>query len=494
MPFNHLLRRLSLISSCFVALPAFVGAGGPFEIEFEPMGMDIGDSSADSLFDMMAKPIGPPSQEGEFVISSARPSMRGPSKHGREAEMDQMLTNMLGSMLGVPPKGRPHGLPMSTHGRGTPYGEVVIEGPTGTEVMSLGGGPEDLLNEDVRNKIPGDLFRELFPGPLGMMSVQAPHPQPFSAPDAFVMDMMQDLDRSFARDMMPSIHKAASQERTPNSCEQDIKTKCQGARSHLHCLGYNHDSISETCRKDVEKSVPFLCSQAIDKWCDVLEQGILSCLYGHMDSLDGKCRDAVLTTKKVINKVNTQKAAMVDPETGEKQMSIPEAKAEIDKMLDSRMPKFLALHGPEAKSSQAANPTQREAHLDAKLGIAPAAQPKLPAAAAAPAAQAKAAETATAQKATAAPGAAVVRNATAASFLSQPAPSSWSRSSALHLIRWPLLVVGFMCMIGVAAYTFNLQDSTLMSKAVRTALVQQQAPEGIKLFNNNVELPRSVDH
>jgi len=61
--------------------------------------------------------------------------------------------------------------------------------------------------------------------------------------------------------------------------------------------------------------VPFLCSRAIDKFCDVLQVGILDCLSGHLGDLEAPCKDSVVATKHVIAKVNIQKAMVKVGET-----------------------------------------------------------------------------------------------------------------------------------------------------------------------------------
>lgn len=178
--------------------------------------------------------------------------------------------------------------------------------------------------------------------------------------DPMMMDIMQDLDNSFANEMLPAIQKAASAsgEHDPRACQEDIKKNCASTKSHLHCLGMNHNTVSEACRKEVGQSVPFRCSKAIDRFCDVLQTGILACLYNHMQDVDGDCRDAVLTTKHVINKVNTQRASLVDKSTGATKVSTPG-------MLQATNKKNAGLSEKETK--------EKERRLDAKLGLSPAA-------------------------------------------------------------------------------------------------------------------------
>merc|ERR1719409_960881 len=106
---------------------------------------------------------------------------------------------------------------------------------------------------------------------------------------------------------MPMAERSA-EENLPSSCSKEIKAHCKDAKSQLHCLGKHNADISDQCRADVGKAVPFLCSDAIDQYCDVLMGGILSCLGNQLSNLQGPCKDAVSATKKMIQKVNSKKA------------------------------------------------------------------------------------------------------------------------------------------------------------------------------------------
>merc|ERR1719424_54247 len=99
----------------------------------------------------------------------------------------------------------------------------------------------------------------------------------------------------------------------PTSCSKEIKAHCKDAKSQLHCLGKYPSEISDGCRADIGHAVPFLCSDAIDHYCDVLMGGILSCLGNQLNSLEGPCKDAVVATKKIVQKVNSQKTPSAAP-------------------------------------------------------------------------------------------------------------------------------------------------------------------------------------
>ncbi|CAK8992787.1 unnamed protein product [Durusdinium trenchii] len=125
--------------------------------------------------------------------------------------------------------------------------------------------------------------------------------QPFREPDPLILDMLSGT-QSFGIDMVtPALHKIQHASAAPNSCQKDATKHCSTARSQVHCLGQHRDDISDDCRRDLGKSVPFVCSAAIDKHCDVLHVGILDCLQKYESELSGDCKDAFLATSKVVS-------------------------------------------------------------------------------------------------------------------------------------------------------------------------------------------------
>jgi hypothetical protein len=206
-------------------------------------------------------------------------------------------------------------------------------------------GPDDLImmSEPLPNaaSIPASTLRSLFPGPGFIIEEDDAPPMAFGKPDMAVMDMLGQMDPSFAQDLLPIAHRAAGAGHKANSCEPDVREYCRWAPSHLHCLGQNSDKISDKCREDIGKSVPFACSSEIDKWCNILEKGILDCLGVHLKELQDDCHDAVVATHHVISKAKTHKASVTDPVTGTQKVNVP---------------------------SQKQTPKQREANIDAQLG------------------------------------------------------------------------------------------------------------------------------
>eukprot|EP00927_Polykrikos_kofoidii_P078594 TRINITY_DN75399_c0_g1_i1.p1 TRINITY_DN75399_c0_g1~~TRINITY_DN75399_c0_g1_i1.p1 ORF type:complete len:441 (+),score=64.87 TRINITY_DN75399_c0_g1_i1:120-1442(+) len=296
---------------------SFVQAQLPasFEIEFEPMngGGPFGRGGPFESFEINGGSRG-----------VTRPNHGGlVSRDAAEARVDLMLNSMLGDLMGPPRQDQKGGF---MH-RGMdpfvkPFGErsqIILDGGNDgpITVMELSGP----ASESPRQAMSGDIFRDLFPGPL-QGSMSSGHVLPFDQPDPFIQEMTKGLDKAFLG-LMGNLHKAVSMDRSPNSCERDIKAHCKESISKLHCLGQHPEDISDACRKDVGKSVPFRCSRWIGKFCDVMEVGVLKCLGDHLAEVDDTCRDAVLATHHVISKANTHKTAVVDTSTGAKQVSTP---------------------------------------------------------------------------------------------------------------------------------------------------------------------------
>jgi len=221
---------------------------------------------------------------------------------------DQDLMQLL-DMLGPPPRGMQQSQPrmmMSGGGGGPPPMMFLEEDPA----MMMGPfGP--------KSSMPVDQFHGLFPGPLmfdGGRPGEVASMQ-FGGPDPLVMDMMDDFGMDFQEHLLPAMHGGSS---APTSCNNDLQKHCSTARSQVHCLGQHKEDISASCRKDVGMSVPFLCSESIDKFCDVLEKGLLSCLGEHTKDLGPACKDAFAATSKVIAKASTNNATVVNAKTGEK--------------------------------------------------------------------------------------------------------------------------------------------------------------------------------
>jgi len=183
----------------------------------------------------------------------------------------------------------------------------------------MGSGRSSMSIQDIQSLFPGPLIVEEGGG----------------SPDPVVQDIIQSMRGSFRQDMIPAIHQAGGG-RSPPSCSADLQKHCATATSPLHCLGRHTNDISDACRQDVGKSVPFVCSQSIDRFCDILQQGILACLSGHMQDLEPLCQDSVKATQKVVAKVNTQKASLVNKKTGSKKVSTPPLDASLPSSLSDR--------------------------------------------------------------------------------------------------------------------------------------------------------------
>ncbi|CAK0832908.1 unnamed protein product, partial [Prorocentrum cordatum] len=300
----------------------------------------------------------------------------------REARRRLVLRG--GVVLDGPLGGPPGGLPPAL---------MELMGPGAPEVLALGpGGPVLGASGDAGQpaRIPADAFRELFPGPLVEVSeVESPDgtvvefDSPFGgAPDPHVLDMLQGLGREFQSEMLPAIRKQASAGawQAPLSCRDDLQKLCPGDKHRLACLGRHQDAVSEACRRDVGKSVPFLCSGEIEKFCTPASEGILPCLARSAGEASPACREAVAATRGLVGRARTQKAVVTNPATGEKKVHVPTAEpaAQRERRLDSQIAGRQAPSSTKApQSAGVAAPSPelaalREANLDALLAGEPA--------------------------------------------------------------------------------------------------------------------------
>lgn len=288
----------------------------------------------------------------------------GPSPQS-EKDMDELLAALEGRPpnAGKPKKGGPGNFPpgdeviMGNGRNGLPEGVVEVVGdepPPGMIMMQDGPGPGDMGGP---GGIPVEMLNQLFPpGQVIIEEDDGPGPagrRPPPGADAVIQDLMREMDEAMQAQIAPLAEQAA-ENNLPGSCSKEIKAHCRDAKSQLHCLGKYPNDISDKCRADVGKSVPFLCSEAIDNYCDVLMGGILSCLGNQLKNLQGPCKDAVVATKKVIQKVNSKKAIPPAPKA-KASLSVREAN------LDAK------LIGLSSTSPAKAKPPAVVPHLQEKL-------------------------------------------------------------------------------------------------------------------------------
>jgi len=285
------------------------------EIEFEPaQGPAILDGGTIPLGAMG----GPVARSGP--LWGKRDGPPGRRTASREEDLDQAMQGLFGAMFGDQQGPFRPGRTRSAARK--PRETAFTRRPTGDQEMIFQMLPADLQ----RSSMPIGLFQDLFPGPLVMeQGHSGRRAASFSDPDPLVMDMLQAMNSDIQEALLPLIHGANRARTAPRSCDTDVQKHCSKERSQIHCLGQHQDDISESCRKDISQSVPFLCSRAIDKFCDVLQIGILECLSGHLGDLEAQCKDSVVATRHVIAKVNTQKATVKvgDTKNGVKTVHAP---------------------------------------------------------------------------------------------------------------------------------------------------------------------------
>lgn len=254
-----------------------------------------------------------------------------------------------------------------------PRGDVmeVMAAPMGGQMQisqGPGGGVMEVVSFDSPMMPEPEMLRGLFPGPLHMQidgpgGARAPA-MPFHDPDPLVLDMLSNVD-AMMQNAIPEIHRVESASSAPASCNGDLAKHCSTARSQIHCLGQHREDISESCQKDVGRSVPFTCSKAIDKFCDIMQVGILDCLQSHTADLQGDCLDGVLATSKAITKLNAAAKPTPTSAAGPKvsvDLGAATAKPDASLLAIKAAPTAPSLSGNTLTKSQ------QERSIDAQLG------------------------------------------------------------------------------------------------------------------------------
>lgn len=155
------------------------------------------------------------------------------------------------------------------------------------------------------------LIRKLFPGPLNSGDGGTHHPH--HAPDAILLNMLQEMDPRFQGKVLPAFKEAigpANMEQVPMSCQGMVEHYCPTAPSWLVCLGQHAQENFPSCIEDVSQAVPFVCSADIDRFCDSTDSGMLKCLEDHRADIRKECLNAVGITRGVIESVNSAVAVV----------------------------------------------------------------------------------------------------------------------------------------------------------------------------------------
>lgn len=218
-------------------------------------------------------------------------------------------------------------------------------------------GPGPVIHHAGPAAMPFDQFAKMFPmnlPPGAKAHVKVIHINP-GASDAEVANLIGDqligsilseLSGGFHSDMLPLMHQAQlAKIAGPHPCEADLAKFCPDDHDHaheheseIHCLGLHAAEISPDCSKEIQHSLPYICSLEISKYCPIeetMDKSILQCLEdelhknsnhasgskaGHsarMSLFSDDCREALGTTRAILNRIKTQNVALVDRRTGE---------------------------------------------------------------------------------------------------------------------------------------------------------------------------------
>ena len=185
--------------------------------------------------------------------------------------------------------------------------------------------------------MPLSQFTKLFPFdiPAGA-HVRVIHINPDAQPDMIgnmlgdsILDrIMSEISGGFHNGLKPLIAQARNMgSSTPHPCIADTKKFCEEDHDHshehfsrLHCLGLHASELSTDCAKEVESSLPFLCSGDISRFCgpeETINRSVLQCLETNKESVREVCKDSIEATRSVIQRINTQEVNLVNRKTGQ---------------------------------------------------------------------------------------------------------------------------------------------------------------------------------
>lgn len=163
--------------------------------------------------------------------------------------------------------------------------QMVIEMEDGPEFEIDDAGPMGL--SDIASVFP-------FAGPFAPSDDGAPG-------DRFLGDMLSGVDRGFANQLLPVLQSRVAQG-SDHPCDKDVKKLCPHADAPLHCLGLHSDEITQACKGQVKNTVPYICSQQIQRFCsDDLDRGIIPCLEDNGKSLGQDCQDAIVAARHALS-------------------------------------------------------------------------------------------------------------------------------------------------------------------------------------------------
>ncbi len=188
--------------------------------------------------------------------------------------------------------------------------------------------------------VPFSEFSQMFPFDLPPGAhVRVIHLNPLGAGgggpagDSIIESILSELSKSFHDDMKPLLTNSQADGRgAEHPCAKDVEKYCGQNHGHnhehlsnLHCLGLHSVDVSEQCAKDIQNSLPFVCSLAISEFCsiqDTLDRSILDCLEQAQSGKDSRplftraCSDSMVATRSIISRMKHQDMALVDRRTG----------------------------------------------------------------------------------------------------------------------------------------------------------------------------------
>eukprot|EP00929_Paragymnodinium_shiwhaense_P084289 TRINITY_DN45054_c0_g1_i1.p1 TRINITY_DN45054_c0_g1~~TRINITY_DN45054_c0_g1_i1.p1 ORF type:complete len:567 (-),score=137.66 TRINITY_DN45054_c0_g1_i1:68-1639(-) len=144
----------------------------------------------------------------------------------------------------------------------------------------------------------------------------------------------------------------------PSSCLSDevVKKACGRGASAFACLTAHQERLSAPCLLDLRRQLPSLCTAAISRHCDLLNEGALECLSKHFQDADVRSDNPCHAATSVVlraDRVAQSKMATPGAKAGESTSS-----SSRDKMAARQQP---AAHGGGKKATQLPPPSVVEA-------------------------------------------------------------------------------------------------------------------------------------
>lgn len=232
---------------------------------------------------------------------------------------------------------------------------MLVDNATAEVVLTFEPIPKSMVgnvrtdsSENTPFDLPMDDFTSFFPMmPMHNSGQTGFHNQPSNVrTDPFFGDTMSMMSH-----LTPILDQMAKQvDASVHPCSRDIDHYCTGSPPDrvLHCLGLHQQYISPTCKDEVAQSLPVVCNPEVELFwphacqkstdaamtsADTPEnfefRAIMGCLVEKEDSLSSACRDTVVATKSLLDKLQNSKVTLSTVEDAAVTTTAPAVKGKV---------------------------------------------------------------------------------------------------------------------------------------------------------------------